>query len=142
MPRPRHSVDTLSAVFDPFDASQSRDSWAVLADLRSAGPVVDVAGGLRYVTRHDACRDVLRDTTAFSNASGMKAPGVEVPAEDRLLGELDPPRHGAVRRVMVTIVPDLRAQMRAIPSEPPLATRAPVDDIATLRTEPSSTLNR
>jgi hypothetical protein len=32
----------------------------------------------------------------------MKAPGVEVPAEDRLLGELDPPRHTAVRRVMVT----------------------------------------
>jgi cytochrome P450 len=45
---------------------------------------------------------VLRDTDHFSNASGMKAPGVEIPAEDRLLGELDPPRHTAVRRVMVT----------------------------------------
>ena len=32
----------------------------------------------------------------------MKAPGVEIPTEDRLLGELDPPRHTAVRRVMVT----------------------------------------
>jgi cytochrome P450 len=45
---------------------------------------------------------VLRDTEHFSNATGMKAPGVEIPAEDRLLGELDPPRHTAVRRVMVT----------------------------------------
>jgi cytochrome P450 len=32
----------------------------------------------------------------------MKAPGVDIPLEDRLLGELDPPRHTAVRRVMVT----------------------------------------
>jgi cytochrome P450 len=45
---------------------------------------------------------VLRDTDTFSNASGLKAPGVEIPAEDRLLGELDPPRHTAVRRVIVT----------------------------------------
>ncbi len=89
-------------MFDPFDASQSRDSWSVLAELRASAPVVDVAGGLRYVTRYEACRDVLRDTSAFSNASGMKAPGIEVPFEDRLLGELDPPRHALVRRVMVT----------------------------------------
>ncbi|HEY3833910.1 MAG TPA: cytochrome P450 [Acidimicrobiia bacterium] len=89
-------------MFDPFDASQSRDSWPVLAEMRAAGPVVDVAGGLRYVTRHEPCRDVLRDTTAFSNANGMKAPGIDVPMEDRLLGELDPPRHAAVRRIMVT----------------------------------------
>jgi cytochrome P450 len=57
---------------------------------------------MRYITRHEQARDVLRDTEHFSNAAGMKAPGVVVPAEDRLLGELDPPRHTAVRRVMVT----------------------------------------
>jgi cytochrome P450 len=89
-------------VFDPFDAAQSRDAWPVLAEMRASAPVVDVAGGLRYVTRHESCRDVLRDTTAFSNANGMKAPGIDVPMEDRLLGELDPPRHPAVRRIMVT----------------------------------------
>ena len=82
-------------MFDPFDASQSRDSWPVLAELRATAPVVDVAGGLRYVTRHEPCREVLRDTAAFSNANGMKAPGIDVPMEDRLLGELDPPRHAA-----------------------------------------------
>ena len=98
----RRRVDTLGSVFDPFDAAQSRDSWPVLAEIRAAAPVVDVAGGLRYVTRHASCLDVLRDTTAFSNANGMKAPGINVPMEDRLLGELDPPRHAAVRRIMVT----------------------------------------
>lgn len=45
---------------------------------------------------------MLRDVTDFSNASGFKAPGVVIPPEDRLLGELDPPRHTPVRRVMVT----------------------------------------
>jgi cytochrome P450 len=89
-------------VFDPFDAAHSRDAWALLAELRAEDSVVEIANGLRYVTRHREARDVLRDTAHFSNASGMKAPGVEVPAEDRLLGELDPPRHTAVRRVMVT----------------------------------------
>ena len=89
-------------MFDPFDPAQSRDAWHVLDALRAEGPLVTVANGLRYVTRHDESRGVLRDTATFSNASGMKAPGVEVPPEDRLLGELDPPRHTAVRRVVVT----------------------------------------
>src|SRR5262249_2294082 len=66
------------------------------------GPVARIAGGMHYVTRHAECREALRDTEGLSNASGMKAPGVEVPFEDRILGELDPPQHTAVRREMVT----------------------------------------
>ena len=89
-------------MFDPFDAAVSRDAWTRLADLRDDGPLATLGGGLRYVTRHAEARAVLRDTEAFSNASGLKAPGVDIPSEDRLLGELDPPRHTAVRRVMVT----------------------------------------
>jgi cytochrome P450 len=57
---------------------------------------------MRYVTRHHDCRHVLRDTASYSNAAGMKEPGVEIPPEERLLGELDPPLHTPVRRVMVT----------------------------------------
>jgi cytochrome P450 len=87
--------------FDPFRGG-GRDAWELLRDLRAAGPVADVAGGMLYVTRHAECRAVLRDTEAFSNASGMKAPGVVIPVEDRILGELDPPEHSVVRRVMVT----------------------------------------
>ena len=89
-------------MFDPFDPGQAHDAWTLLARLRSESAVVEIAKGMRYVTRHAECRDVLRDTATFSNASGMKAPGVEIPVEDRLLGELDPPRHTRVRRVMVT----------------------------------------
>lgn len=89
-------------MFDPFDPAHSRDAWPTLAALRDESPLATLASGLRYVTRYAEARAVLRDTVTFSNASGMKAPGVEVPLEDRLLGELDPPRHTAVRRVMVT----------------------------------------
>ena len=89
-------------MFDPFDPAQSRDAWDLLSELRAEGPLVEISNGMQYVTRHADARAVLRDTEHFSNASGMKAPGVEIPIEDRLLGELDPPRHTAVRRVMVT----------------------------------------
>jgi cytochrome P450 len=89
-------------VFNPFDAKQSRDAWELLRKFRDEAPVVTIADEMQYVTRHAEARAVLRTTETFSNASGMKAPGVHVPEEDRLLGELDPPRHTAVRRVIVT----------------------------------------
>ena len=88
--------------FNPFEPGQAQRAWPLLAKLRREGPVTPIAGGMHYVTRHAECREALRDTESFSNASGMKAPGVEVPFEDRILGELDPPQHTAVRRVMVT----------------------------------------
>jgi hypothetical protein len=39
-------------VFDPFAAGQAQDAWPLLAELRRAGAVAEVAGGMRYVTRH------------------------------------------------------------------------------------------
>jgi cytochrome P450 len=92
----------MAGGFDPFDPGQAQRAWPLLKELRRQGPVAPIAGGMYYVTRHAECRGVLRDTESFSNASGMKAPGVEVPFEDRILGELDPPQHSVVRRVMVT----------------------------------------
>ena len=92
----------MAGGFDPFDPGQAQRAWPLLKELRRQGPVAPIAGGMHYVTRHAECREVLRDTEAFSNASGMKAQGVEVPLEDRILGELDPPQHSVVRRVMVT----------------------------------------
>lgn len=88
--------------FNPFTTNHEQGVWPLLAELRAAGPVAEIAGGMKYVTRHDECQAVLRDTTAFSNASGFKQPGVVVPLEDRVLGELDPPLHTPIRRVMVT----------------------------------------
>jgi cytochrome P450 len=88
--------------FNPFDPEQAHDAWPLLADLRRQAAVVDLGDGMAYVTRHAECRRLLRDTDGFSSAQGFKAPGVVVPLEDRTLGELDPPTHSVVRRVMVT----------------------------------------
>jgi cytochrome P450 len=92
----------MSDTFDPFDADQVQSAWPLLTRLRRRGPLATIGEGMQYVTRHEECRAVLRDTVTFSNASGFKAPGVFVPPEDRTLGELDPPQHSMVRRVMLT----------------------------------------
>ena len=92
----------MARTFDPFDADQVQGAWPLLEELRRETPVAPLADGMHYVTRYEECRAVLRDTTAFSNARGFKAPGVVVPPEDRILGEMDPPQHTSVRRVMVT----------------------------------------
>src|SRR4029077_14372772 len=77
-------------------------AWPLLTKLRHDSPLAPIGDGLLYVTRHEDCRQVLRDNTSFSNASGFKAPGVTVRPEERILGEMDPPQHTRVRRVMVT----------------------------------------
>jgi cytochrome P450 len=92
----------MAGTFNPFDAEQAHNSWPLLAELRERSAVVDIGDGMAYVTRHAECRQLLRDTDGFSSAQGFKAPGVVVPLEDRTLGELDPPNHTLVRRVMVT----------------------------------------
>jgi cytochrome P450 len=88
--------------FNPFDTDQVQGAWPLLDALRRDSPVAPLDDDMLYVTRHEECRDVLRDTVAFSNARGFKAPGVVVAPEERILGEMDPPQHTAVRRVMVT----------------------------------------
>jgi cytochrome P450 len=91
----------MSRSFDPFDAAQAQSAWPLLEEMRHEGPVVEINREMVYVTRHEACRDVLRDPASFVNAAGMKAPGVVVPLLDRTLGEMDGPQHSRVRRVMV-----------------------------------------
>jgi cytochrome P450 len=88
--------------FNPFDAAQAQNADAILAELRRETAVAPVGQGMYYVTRHAECREVLRDSARFTNAQGFKEPGVVIPPEERLLGELDPPHHPRVRRVMVS----------------------------------------
>jgi len=92
----------MTSRFNPFDAEQAHQAWPLLAELRKEAAVVDIGDDMAYVTRHAVCRELLRDTDGFSSSQGFKAPGVIVPMEDRTLGEMDPPNHTIVRRVMVT----------------------------------------
>jgi len=117
----------MARTFDPFDADQVQGAWSLLEELRHGGPLAAIGDGMVYVTRYAECSDVLRDATAFSNASGFKAPGVVVPPEDRILGEMDPPQHTAVRRVMVTALTP-----KVVRSAEPLIRRTAADLLAAL----------
>ena len=59
------------ADFNPFEPGQAQTAWPLLEELRAEGPVASISGGMRYVTRHAECRAALRETDAFSNATGM-----------------------------------------------------------------------
>ena len=89
---------TAEARFDLFDHRHTQDMWEITREWRRTTPVLRPMEGHVYVSRFDDCWDVLRDPATFSNANGMKA--VEMPEEERSLGEMDPPRHTHLRRVM------------------------------------------
>ncbi len=86
------------AGIDLFDHRQSQNLDARTREWRAASPIVRLQPDLVYVARWQDCWEVLRDPARFGNANGFKR--VEVPEEERMLGEMDPPRHPLLRRVM------------------------------------------
>jgi cytochrome P450 len=87
--------------FNPFDPGQTRTSWEKLARLRRECPVSRPFEGFLYTARYDDTREVFRDATRFwYGASGMRKPGAVVPYEERFLGEIDPPEHPFLRRLL------------------------------------------
>jgi cytochrome P450 len=88
--------------FDPFVPFDPADGFDRMQRLREQAPVVELAPGMHYVTRYAEAQAVLRDTEHFSSAAGFRAPGVEVPHEDRMLGEQDDPQHARTRRVIMS----------------------------------------
>jgi cytochrome P450 len=95
-------VEEAAPTYDPFTIEPPEQTFARLRKLRASAPVVPLAEGMYYVTRYEEARQVLRDAEHFSNAQGFRAPGVEVPSEDRMLGEQDAPQHPRVRRIMMS----------------------------------------
>jgi cytochrome P450 len=93
----------VAEAYNPFEADDPERIFRRLQQLRAdEAPIVAIGEGMHYVTRHAVAREVLRDTAHFSNAEGFRAPGVTVPLEDRMLGEMDAPQHPRVRRVVMT----------------------------------------
>jgi len=89
--------------FDPFDPKQTQNMWHQFRDLRENNPI-SRPGDFVFVTRYDDVKAVLRKPRAFGNSQGFRAPGVEVPVEDRLVGELDAPLHRPIRRLLTDIL--------------------------------------
>lgn len=85
--------------FDPMDASKAKD-WELIGRIRDAGAVSRV-GGLVFTARFDETQGAFRNARSFSSSGDMRAPGVVVPEEERFLGELDPPLHPKIRRILL-----------------------------------------
>lgn len=92
----------MTNAFDPFSVAEPETMFEQLRQMRTVAPVVPIGEGMYYVTRYEPALEILRDTEHFSNAQGFRAPGVEVPPEDRILGEQDPPQHTQSRRIMLS----------------------------------------
>jgi cytochrome P450 len=87
--------------FDPFDPEQTHHLWEVTAALRDRCPVSRPRPGFVYVARHDDNAQVFRDARAFANAGGFREPDVVLPEDQQTLGEMDPPLHPRVRRLLL-----------------------------------------
>ena len=86
--------------FNPFDPAQLEDPFADLSRLRRDAPVTEPVPGIHFVARYHDVVTVLKGHEQFPQA-GHTPLAVRDP-EDLGLGELDPPRHSAVRKVLLT----------------------------------------
>ncbi len=88
-------------VFNPFDPAQTRTSWEKLARLRQEQPVSRPFEGFIYTAKYDDTRETFRDGSRFFYGdAGMRKPGAVVEYEERFLGEIDPPEHPRIRRLL------------------------------------------
>jgi cytochrome P450 len=87
--------------FSPFDSDRTHAMFPELRAMREGCPVMTTEEGYRFVARYDDNARMFRDARSWANAGGWRESWVEMPAEDRFLGELDAPRHGQIRRPMI-----------------------------------------
>jgi cytochrome P450 len=91
--------------FDPFDNAQDIP-WELFDELRAECPVARLSNGFYFFTRYDDVHEAVRDggerIRNFAHEGGMRAPGVVVPEEEKLINELDGPRHTRRRRLLMS----------------------------------------
>lgn len=99
--------------FDPFDPEQSVRHHELMAELRGRCPVARLSSGMLLVSGHEGVRQLLSDSS-MSNVDAARAPGVDVPEEDRLFFfEYDPPLHVPMRRLLRDLLSRQRAEEAA-----------------------------
>jgi cytochrome P450 len=87
--------------FNPFDPSQTQHMWDLMGRMRAEAPVTRPTEGFVFVARHAEVKATFRDAKRFSSAEGFRAAGVVVPDDESFLGEIDPPLHTGVRRLLL-----------------------------------------
>ncbi|MEW6474461.1 MAG: cytochrome P450 [Actinomycetota bacterium] len=86
--------------FNPFDPAQLVDPYPALAELRQKCPVSNPVPGIHLVVRHADVREILNDHERFPQAGFT--PLADRDPEELGLGELDPPQHTVVRKLVLT----------------------------------------
>ena len=86
--------------FNPFDPMQLVDPYPALEELRQKCPVSNPVPGIHLVVRHADVREILSDHERFPQAGFT--PLAERDPEELGLGELDPPQHSIVRKLVLT----------------------------------------
>ena len=113
---PKECIEALQH-FDPFDPSQTQTQWPLFREIRRQSPI-SRPGDFVFVARYEDGLEVLRNPKLFSSGQGFRAPGVVVPLEDKLVGELDPPTHRPIRRLLSsTLLPATIARAEAFARE-------------------------
>ena len=74
---------TTARGFDPYRRTGGVPDYASMAELRRSAGIAKLPSGFWYLARYEDCRRAFLDPRTFSNEGGMRAPGVEVPREDR-----------------------------------------------------------
>jgi cytochrome P450 len=87
--------------FNPFDPNETQHMWDLMARMRAECPVSRPVEGFAYVARYADNVEVFRDAKRFSSAEGFRGAGVVVPEEESFLGEMDPPAHPRIRRLLI-----------------------------------------
>jgi cytochrome P450 len=97
-------------VFDPFDPEQATRHHEAMAELRATCPVARLGSGMLVVPRYADVKSMLSDPQ-MSNANAARAPGVDVPEQDRFFFfEYDPPLHVPLRRLLRDLLSRQRAE--------------------------------
>jgi cytochrome P450 len=98
--------------FDPFDLNEGPRHHERMAELRAHCPVARLDSGMLVLSRYQDVKDALIDP-GMLNSNSARAPGVEVPPQDRLFFfEYDPPEHPALRAIVRTLLSRRRADER------------------------------
>lgn len=96
----------VTPLFNPLDVEQLVDPYDLWATMRRTCPVAEPFPGMTYVARHRDALEGFRDYHALSNAwvpPGILGGGAsEDPEQEQTVQEMDPPRHGPMRRMYLT----------------------------------------
>ena len=87
--------------FSPFDSVRTHAMFPEMRVMRDRCPVVPTSEGYFYVARYDDNQRIFRDARSWPNAGGWRESWVDMPDQDRFLGETDPPVHTNIRRPLV-----------------------------------------